>query len=411
MINEATLLPAQAPRALVFELFCQVVDNFGDIGVCWRLASDLAARGHHVRLWIDDASALQWMAPQGCAGVVVWPWTSPLAFDTKLLSSAPADAIIEAFGCNAAPELIAAYADAARLDGQKGLKSGLDTVVAGPAEGIGPVWLNLEYLSAETYVERSHAMPSPVQTGPGRGSRKWFFYPGFTAATGGLLREADLPERRRQFDRAAWLKAHCITQKDEALVSLFCYEPAALPALLQQFSGEGLDGQPVHLLVTAGRASRAVRALEAAKNTTPCNPEQAAPETPSMLRITYLPLLSQRDFDHLLWACDLNFVRGEDSVLRALWAEQPFIWHIYPQADDAHQPKLAAFLQALGAPADVQAYHAWWNAAAPDPSRPPTLDVSRWAATIQEFAQRLRHQADLTTQLLAFINTHVRPSA
>ena len=236
MSTQAILLPAQAPRALVFELFCQVVDNFGDIGVCWRLACDLAARGHHVRLWVDDASALQWMASQGCAGVVVLPWTSPLSFDAQLLSSAPADAIIEAFGCDAAPELIAAYAGAARLEGQKGLKNESNTVLREPVEDIRPVWLNLEYLSAEAYVERSHAMPSPVQTGPGRGSRKWFFYPGFTAKTGGLLREADLPERRRHFDRAAWLKAQGISSKDEALVSLFCYEPAGLPALLHQLS-------------------------------------------------------------------------------------------------------------------------------------------------------------------------------
>ena len=410
MTTQAILLPAQAPRALVFELFCQVVDNFGDIGVCWRLACDLAARGHHVRLWVDDASALQWMAPQGCADVVVLPWTSQLTFDAQLLSSAPADAIMEAFGCDAAPELIAAYAGTARLEGQKNLKNEPNTVLREPVEGIRPVWLNLEYLSAEAYVERSHAMPSPVQTGPGRGSRKWFFYPGFSAKTGGLLREADLPERRRHFDRTAWLKAQGISSKDEALVSLFCYEPARLPALLHQLSRDGLDGQPVHLLVTAGRASRAVQAVAGEKTPAPCGPDQASSEAHNLLRITYLPLLSQRDFDHLLWACDLNFVRGEDSVLRALWAETPFVWHIYPQADDAHQPKLAAFLQALGAPADVQAYHAWWNAAAPGHEAPPPLSLSSWSGAIQQAAQRLRQQADLTTQLLAFVQTHMDPS-
>ena len=52
-----------------WDLFCRVVDNFGDVGVCWRLAADLAQRGEQVRLWIDDASALTWMALQGARGV------------------------------------------------------------------------------------------------------------------------------------------------------------------------------------------------------------------------------------------------------------------------------------------------------------------------------------------------------
>ncbi len=58
-----------------WDLFCRVIDNFGDIGVCWRLAADLGARGESVRLWVDDASALAWMAPQGSAGVEVLRWT------------------------------------------------------------------------------------------------------------------------------------------------------------------------------------------------------------------------------------------------------------------------------------------------------------------------------------------------
>ncbi|MEO7887531.1 MAG: elongation factor P maturation arginine rhamnosyltransferase EarP, partial [Polaromonas sp.] len=45
-------------RSLQWDIFCKVIDNFGDIGVCWRLAADLASRGHKVRLWVDDASAL-----------------------------------------------------------------------------------------------------------------------------------------------------------------------------------------------------------------------------------------------------------------------------------------------------------------------------------------------------------------
>jgi len=75
-----------------WDLFCRVIDNFGDIGVCWRLAADLAGRGEAVRLWTDDAGALAWMAPQGAPGVQVCAWPAdgadgrPLAAHCRRLS-------------------------------------------------------------------------------------------------------------------------------------------------------------------------------------------------------------------------------------------------------------------------------------------------------------------------------------
>ena len=212
-----------------FDVFCQVIDNFGDVGVCWRLAADLAARGHAVRLWVDDASALAWMAPHGAPGVEVRPWPQAAPAD------GPGDVVIEAFGCEIAPGFIAACAGTESAGGRNGLKT--------------PVWINLEYLSAEGYVERCHRLPSPVMGGPGAGLTRWFFYPGFTARTGGLLREPGLAARQAAFDRDAWRAARGIGRQEMA-TSLFCYEPPALPALLRQLQG--------HLLVTPGRATGAV---------------------------------------------------------------------------------------------------------------------------------------------------------
>ncbi|MDP3171512.1 MAG: elongation factor P maturation arginine rhamnosyltransferase EarP, partial [Polaromonas sp.] len=85
-------------RSLQWDIFCKVIDNHGDIGVCWRLSADLAARGHHVRLWVDDASALEWMAPQGHAGITVLPWLEPLGLNLLRLDSAPCEVLVEAFG-------------------------------------------------------------------------------------------------------------------------------------------------------------------------------------------------------------------------------------------------------------------------------------------------------------------------
>jgi len=370
--------------ARIWDIFCKVIDNFGDIGICWRLAADLASRGHTVRLWVDDASALRWMAPAGCNGVRVLPWPQdgkPLDLQAAGLAQQPTEVLVEAFGCEIAPEFLAACAHAAQAGGRK------------------PVWINLEYLSAEDYVERSHTLPSPVQNGPAAGWTKWFFYPGFTDNTGGLLREPGLLERQAQFDRARWLQAHGIPSEGQTLVSLFCYEPPALQGLLAQFSRQGLQGRPVRLLVAAGRAAAAVRALAGD------NPGQTGD---TQLSISYLPLLAQTEFDHLLWACDLNFVRGEDSVVRALWAGRPFVWQIYPQHDDAHQGKLQSFLDWLQAPPSLRAFHAAWNRReAPQGTAAgpllPAADLPAWQAATRAGLARLAAQDDLATRLLGFV--------
>lgn len=375
-------------RRLQWDIFCKVIDNFGDIGVCWRLAADLASRGHAVRLWADDTTALGWMAPAGCEGVRVLPWPqdgTPLDLGAAEVAQHPPDALVEAFGCEIAPEFIAACAN----------NTG--------ATGIKPVWINLEYLSAEAYVERYHAMPSPVQGGPAAGWIKWFFYPGFAANTGGLLLEPGLQERQKRFDRAGWLKSQGIAWHGETLVSLFCYEPPALESLLAQFAAQGLQGKPVHLLVAAGRATTAVRALLDDKNQPQPNKDGR-----KQLSISYRPLLEQTEFDHLLWACDLNFVRGEDSLVRALWAGKPFVWHIYPQHDDAHLAKLQAFLDMLDAPPSLRTFHAAWNGktmpqTTADGPAPLLADLPAWQAAALAARTRLISQDDLSTRLLGFV--------
>ncbi len=341
----------------VWDLFCRVIDNFGDVGVCWRLAAQLGARGHGVRLWIDDPSALAWMAPEGthgAPGVQVLHWHEP--FD--LQGQTPGAVWIEAFGC----ELPGAFVAARTTD---------------------PVWLNLEYLSAEGFVARQHGLPSPVMSGPGRGLTKWFFHPGFTADTGGLLREDDLAARQAAFDRSAWRASHGLLT-DERLAVLFCYEPTALAAVMAQADA--------HWLVTPGRATAASQGLPLARGA----------------RRQTVPYLAQPAFDELLWASDLNFVRGEDSLVRALWAGQPFVWHIYPQHDNAHHAKLQAFLDWLDAPASLRHLHARWNGlVVTNPTDaavwPGWAVVDTWREVVQAARARLLAQDDLASQLTAFV--------
>jgi len=291
------------------------------------------------------------------------------------------DVLVEAFGCHVAPEFIAAYASKTLACGQ-------------PCR-----WINLEYLSAEEFVERNHGLPSPVMSGPGAGLTKRFFYPGFTVATGGLLRERDLAQRQARFDRSTWLQQLGIDFQGERLVSLFCYEPDALGALLDQLAA---DTQPTRLLVTSGRSAVAVAACMQSKNRAQPRWNQA-----QALSCFYLPTLTQSDFDHLLWACDLNFVRGEDSLVRALWAGKPFIWQIYPQHDNAHHRKLESFLKVLDAPASLRDFHRVWNgvigSAGPDPTALPALALPSWQQTLQQARRGLLQQDDLTTQLMRFV--------
>jgi len=354
--------------AMLWDIFCKVIDNHGDIGVCWRLSVQLASRGEQVRLWVDDASALQWMAPAGNERVQVLAWEGQS-------TAVPGDIVVEAFGCELEPPFQAALVAATRTRGRQ------------------PAWINLEYLTAEPFAQRSHGLPSPVLAGPAAGLAKHFFHPGFTPGTGGLLREDDLDQRRARFDRAGWLRGQGIEVPAPArLISLFCYEPPALEELLAHCAA---GPETSHLLVTAGRATAAVaRIVQARRLANPGWPQG------SSLSVSYLPLLSQLDFDHLLWACDLNFVRGEDSLVRALWAGQPFVWQLYPQADGAHHAKLAAFLDWLDAPASLRSLHQAWNGVANHPAR---LDLQAWADCVRAARQRLLVQPDLVSQLLRFV--------
>jgi uncharacterized repeat protein (TIGR03837 family) len=116
----------------------------------------------------------------------------------------------------------------------------------------------------------------------------------------------------------------------------------------------------------------------------------------------------QQDYDRLLWACDLNFVRGEDSFVRAQWAGRPFVWHIYPQDEDLHHKKLRAFLgryaPTLGA---LEAFSLGWNGAREIASMSDawqTLQAELPAISIrtEEWRQEILAHGDLTTKLLEF---------
>lgn len=376
-----------------WDIFCKVIDNFGDIGVCWRLASDLVTRGEVVRLWLDEVSALAWMAPSASrpAGLSVHPWP-PGELAAQATWPEPGDVVIEAFGCELPERFVAR--------------------MQRPSP---PVWINLEYLSAESYVERSHGLRSPVFSGPGAGLQKWFFYPGFTPRTGGLLREPGTTAARDalQADTGARQKfLHDLGVQDDddggCLVTVFCYPDAPLHALLDDLSTRAIR---VRMLLAHGAATELGQ--------TWLDRQPGHDHRVPGPKLHFLPTLSQTDFDRLLWCADLNLVRGEDSAVRALWAARPHVWQIYKQDDGVHAGKLEAFAALWMAdwPPELreQTRRAWaaWNqlpgsreqdlALLSEWLASPSPEEAGWAVWSALSSARLAKQTDLSTQLLHFV--------
>ena len=372
-----------------WDIFCRVVDNYGDVGVAWRLARCLAREhGKRVRLYLDDLTVLARLRPdadpardaQRIDSVEIRLWDERLDQGGPLPEGEIADVVVETFGCDTPGPYVLAMA----------------------ARRPQPRWINLEYLSAEEWVEGSHALPSPhPRLAP---LTRHFFFPGFTARTGGLLRERDLIDRRDAFqaDRATqaafWRSLVGAVPPDGALkVSLFGYSGAPYGALLEAMKHHG---GPVWVVAPEGVASAAVTGWFHGR----AHGERGAVEAFAV------PFLDQDRYDELLWACDLNFVRGEDSFVRAQWAARPFVWHIYPTDDGAHWVKLGAFLARYTSGMDrvhaarLTALWEGWNRGEPLARVWPAFEAAlpAMAPHAEDWAARLAARADLATQLADF---------
>ncbi|WLG83358.1 elongation factor P maturation arginine rhamnosyltransferase EarP [Pseudomonas cucumis] len=368
-----------------WDIFCTVVDNFGDIGVTWRLARQLVAEHSvAVRLWVDDLRAFERLCPdidinatqQWQQGVEVRQWS------VDWQPTEAADVVIAAFAC----QLPSAYMEA-MAEREKP-----------------PLWMNLDYLSAEDWVVGCHGLPSVKY----KNVQKFFFFPGFRKGTGGLLRESGLLERRRQFQQSPqaqreFLQGLGIDRAPNAqLISLFAYENTGLASWLDTMAA---DSTPTHLLVPEGRILGDVErwlGLHGLK--------AGAVHVRDALTVQVLPFVRQDQYDLLLWSCDFNAVRGEDSFVRAQWAGRPLLWHIYRQDEDIHLDKLDAFLtlytQGLSEPAREAISGLWraWNAG-------ETM-TDHWKSTRKHWPELEKHaetwcleqalQADLAAALVQF---------
>jgi uncharacterized repeat protein (TIGR03837 family) len=377
------------------DLFCRVVDNYGDIGICWRLARQLVREhGLAVRLWVDDLVSFRRICPavdpsvelQHIEGVAIRHW-GPQEHEGNFDAGDVADIVVEFFGCEIAPRYIEAMAQ----------------------RTVRPLWFNLEGLSAEEWVEGCHTLPSPHRS---LKLTKYFFFPGFNRKTGGLTFESDLEARRQAFLRdgesASFLASLGVTPQEMqgCKVSLFCYDHAPLAEL---FAAWQESPQAVTCLVPEGVARAAVEDFLAVPART------GAAATRGALTIRVLPFVPQPDYDKLLWSCDLNFVRGEDSWVRGQWAGKPFIWNIYQQDKNLHHVKLNAFLKIYGATRPELAplcdlARAWNGAQAGDVDwttswRTVQQDLPTLTANAEQWLESLLANGDFMANLLCFART------
>jgi uncharacterized repeat protein (TIGR03837 family) len=393
--RDAARPAAPAGARVACDIFCAVVDNFGDVGVCWRLARQLANEaGWQVRIVVDDLHTFQRLrrsidanlARQTADGIVIEHWRDPAHAGETL---DVADVVIEAFACELPHAYIAAMARRERA----------------------PVWLNLEYLSGEDWVADFHLRPSPHPRYP---LTKTFFFPGLGPGTGGVLKERGLDAARAAFEaspaaRDAWWRQTTGSPPPEAgatVVSLFAYENPALDVLLEQWRDQA---EATVLLVPEGRISGALARFFGLPSF-----GAGTHAARGSLRAHGLAFTEQPGYDLLLWASDVNFVRGEDSFVRAQWAERPFVWQIYPQSDNVHLQKLDAALAHYAAALPDAArrsterfWHAWNGAGEPDWS-----DYWRHrhelSARAGAWARQLAAVGDLAGNLAEFAKTQLK---
>jgi len=287
-------------------LTCKVIDFFGDIGVAWRIAKQLKVDFNiEVHLLVDDLITTKRLIPsidlslqkQTINGINICH--CDFSEDSTSLPPPP-DFVFNLFNI----DLPHSYKTLIKHKKSK--------------------YIAIEYLSAEPWVDNFHLKPS---VDPQSGLIKTFFYPGFTNQTGGLIREKELFLRREAFDQSRRKKLIQSLGGDPNLysVSLFYYPIQKIEVFLDVIDHIKKPAQffiPQYLFD-----------LLKLKNNY------------QFIHIIPYSFLNHDDFDNLLWSCDLNFVRGEDSWTRAIWAGKPFIWQPYIQQNNIHLIKLKAFLK------------------------------------------------------------------
>lgn len=279
----------------MLDLFCKVIDNYGDAGFCLRLCRDLTRYERKVRLFCDNLDVLRTIITNDDLSnpllqISEWPYSD----------YQPSDTVIEAFSCRPEKYL---------LEKIKERKSRV---------------IELDYLSAEKWIEGCHKKPSFSD-----GINSFFFFPGFTKNSGGLIIEDDYLQK---------IKNHSKNFTNKLTVSYFSYLNKNLEKFIKvcqnssySFEILAFDGLPLRNL----------------NNILGTDIAPSENYVQGNITFTAKEMVPQNEYDDILISSDLNLVRGEDSIVRAMISGRPFLWQIYPQTEDTHREKMNALFDRM----------------------------------------------------------------
>lgn len=299
-------------------ILCKVVDNYGDIGVAYRLAKALSSINPSMRITlvcsnlksfslmasgIDPSKKTQSYIYKGTEWTII-DWNESEDFKYKAL---PFPVILECFQC--------------------GRPDWLEQMLFAPNPGQIFHILNVEYLTAEPYADDFHLLKSYTRSA---NVKKVFFMPGFTTKTGGLiLNRPEKPSSR--------ISAIC-SEKADFNILFFAYKRDCAPiikaiARFQKEKRRANGSFETCVFIAAGQSAEPF--MDAYK------------KAGRPFKIAELPFLQQEEWDFLLTQMDFNFVRGEDSLSRAALSGIPHIWNAYIQDDDYQLVKVDALLERM----------------------------------------------------------------
>ena len=279
------------------DIFCQVIDNYGDVGVAYRLAREFKRvyPNKKLRFVINQIEELNLIRKSENIEVILYKDIS------KIENSA--DLIIESFGC----EIPKKYMD-------KALKNS-------------KLIINLEYFSAEKWVDDFHLQESFL----GGNLKKYFFIPGLSEKSGGILLDNEFLERKKKVEanKEYYLEKFEIKEKYDLIGSVFSYEKN-FDSLIEEL--KKLNKKVILLILSEKTQKNFIKYFDNGNNY-------------DKIKFVKLPFFTYDKYEELLALCDFNLVRGEDSFVRALLLGKPFLWHIYPQDENTHIKKLESFLE------------------------------------------------------------------
>lgn len=302
------------------DIFCEIIDNYGDIGVVYRTAKELQKifPKSKIRAFLNKLdefkkinSQVLDLPSQNIDGIEYITFDYLRDNANELLT---AQVIIEAFGCQIPKEYMEIAYDNSEL------------------------LINLEYLSAEDWIEDFHLQSSPL----GRGKlKKVFFMPGFTEKSGGVIADSNYLERiQRVLENKEFYEKKYLSdiedRENKIIGTLFSYEKNFTP-LLEDLKKLNKD---VVILAMGEKTQDSLRkilknfSIEDFRNSLKYG----------KIEIRFLNFLNQEEYEELINIVDFNFVRGEDSFIRAVLTGKPYMWHIYCQEEYAHMDKIEGFL-------------------------------------------------------------------